>query len=298
MRTARLAVLVSLLAALVFAAPAQALLPQACALQVALKAHGFYTGPIDGIAGPQTKRGIRKFQHRKGLAVDGIAGPHTRAKLGKLGRPTLGKRLIHRGMVGWDVSVLQALLSTKGVRTGGLDGVFGARTRRAVLAFQQRRGLWVDGVVGPATIRALRTKGGRARHRLAHASPESISRSLNYWSGRYGVSRSLVRAVAWMESGFQNDVVSSTGAFGVMQIMPDTWQFVEQVLLGRQVPRTAHQNVRVGVLYLRHLLRHFGHNRRLALAGWYQGPAAVERVGLYRETRSFVRVVLALERRM
>jgi hypothetical protein len=214
--------LASLLAALVFAAPAQALVPQACALQVALKAHGFYKGPIDGIAGPQTKRGIRKFQHRKGLAVDGIAGPHTRAKLGKLGRPTLGKRLIHRGMVGWDVSVLQALLSTKGVRAGGLDGVFGARTRRAVLAFQQRRGLTVDGVVGPATIRALRTKGGRARHRLPHASPESISRSLNYWSRRYGVSRSLVRAVAWMESGFQNDVVSSTGAFGVMQIMPDT----------------------------------------------------------------------------
>jgi hypothetical protein len=289
--------LASLLAALVFAAPAQALVPQACALQVALRAHGFYKGPIDGIAGPQTKSGVRKFQHRKGLAVDGIAGPRTRAKLGRLGRPTLGKRLVHRGMVGWDVSVLQALLSAKGARTGGLDGIFGARTRRAVLAFQQRRGLAVDGVVGPATIRALRTKGGRAgRHRLPHASPEAISRSLNYWSHRYGVSRSLVRAVAWMESGFQNDVVSSTGAFGVMQIMPDTWTFVEQVLLGRHVPRSAHQNVRVGVLYLRHLLRHFGGNRRLALAGWYQGPAAVERYGLYRETRSFVRVVLALQR--
>jgi hypothetical protein len=291
--------LASLFAALVFSAPAQALVPQACALQVALKAHGFYKGPIDGIAGPQTKRGVRRFQHGKGLVVDGIAGPHTRAKLGRLGRPRLGKRLVHRGMVGWDVSVVQALLATGGVRTGGLDGVFGPRTRRAVLAFQQRRGLGVDGVVGPETIRALRTRGGRAgRHRLPHASPESISRSLDYWSRRYGVSRSLVRAVAWMESGFQNDVVSSTGAFGVMQIMPDTWKFVEQVLLGRQVPRTAHQNVRVGVLYLRHLLRHFGWNRRLALAGWYQGPAAVERHGLYRQTRSFVRVVLALERRM
>ncbi|HWB56291.1 MAG TPA: peptidoglycan-binding protein [Gaiellaceae bacterium] len=288
----------SLIAALVFAAPAHAFVPRACAVQVALKAHGFYKGPVDGIAGPQTQRGIRRFQHRKGLVVDGVAGPHTRAKLGRLGRPRLGRRLVHRGMVGWDVSVVQALLTRKGVRTGGLDGIFGAHTRRAVLAFQRRRGLVVDGVVGPSTIRALRTRGGRARHRLPHASPESISRSLDYWSRRYGVSRSLVRAVAWMESGFQNDVVSSTGAFGVMQIMPDTWKFVEQVLLGRRVPRTAHQNVRVGVLYLRHLLRHFAWNKRLALAGWYQGPAAVERHGLYRETRSFVRVVLALQRQM
>ena len=55
--------------------------------------------------------------------------------------------------------------------------------------------------------------------------------------------------------------------------------------------------IRVGILYLRHVLREFNGNRRLALAAYYQGPAAVRRHGLYRETRVYVRVVLALQRR-
>jgi soluble lytic murein transglycosylase-like protein len=100
-----------------------------------------------------------------------------------------------------------------------------------------------------------------------------------------------------MESGFQWNVFSRTGAWGVMQVMPATWQFVEDVLTGRDFRRTARGNVRVGILYLRHLLRQFGGNRRLALAAYYQGPAGVRRHGLYRETRVYVRAILALQRR-
>jgi soluble lytic murein transglycosylase-like protein len=97
-----------------------------------------------------------------------------------------------------------------------------------------------------------------------------------------------------MESGFQQDVVSSVGAIGVMQLLPETWEFVDTVLLGQRTPRDYRGNVRAGVRYLRWQLDQFDGDVRLALAGWYQGARAVREVGLYDDTRLFVRVVLAL----
>ena len=51
-------------------------------VQTKLKRWGYYTGSIDGIFGPQTKKAVRYFQSRNGLAVDGIVGPKTAAALG------------------------------------------------------------------------------------------------------------------------------------------------------------------------------------------------------------------------
>jgi hypothetical protein len=300
MRTRKGIAFASLLAALALTAPAHAGPSQVPGLQVALRAHGLYPGAIDGIAGPMTKRGVRAFQRRNDLVVDGIAGPRTRRELGRLGRPLYGKRTIRRGMRGWDVAVLQFQVSRRGLRTGVIDGVFGPDTQRAVRRFQRRAGLAADGIVGPATRRALAQGGGRIalRSRVRPADRSSIRIALGYWAARYRVGTSLVRALAWMESGNQPHVVSAAGAWGVMQVTPATWRFVETVLLRAKVPRTANGNVRVGVAYLRHMLRVFGGNRRLALGAYHQGPAAVRRHGLYGETRIFVRNVLALERRM
>jgi peptidoglycan hydrolase-like protein with peptidoglycan-binding domain len=302
MRTGRYVAFAAVLAALVAAAPAEAVLaPHIAGAQVALRAEGLYRGPIDGIAGPQTKRAVRTFQRREGIAVDGVAGPQTRKRLGRLGRPLFGQRHIRRGMVGWDVSVVQFLLKRRGVAVAGIDGIYGPGTRRAVRSFQSRAGLTADGVAGPATARAL-TRATAARARAASkpvrgASRGEVRRMLGREARRYGVSPSLVRALAWMESGFHWNLTSATGAWGVMQVMPATWQFVEDVLTGRDFRRTARGNIRVGIVYLRHLLHEFGGSRRLALAAYYQGPAGVRRHGLYRETRLYVRAILGLQRR-
>jgi soluble lytic murein transglycosylase-like protein len=101
-----------------------------------------------------------------------------------------------------------------------------------------------------------------------------------------------------MESGYQQHVVSSVGAEGVMQLLPVTWRYVEDVLIGQKVPHTADGNVRVGVAYLHHLLTSFGGDEKRALAAWYQGEASVRRRGPYGETRTFVANVLALRSRM
>ena len=52
-------------------------------IQIALKAAGFYKGPIDGKVGPKTKEAIKAFQKANGLRADGIVGRKTRLKLGK-----------------------------------------------------------------------------------------------------------------------------------------------------------------------------------------------------------------------
>lgn len=267
-----------------------ALKPQVAGLQVALRAHGVYGGPVDAVRGPRTMRAVREFQRRTGLPVDGVAGRKTRRELGRLGRPLFGRRVIKPGAVGWDVSVLQFLLARQGFRVGSFDGGFGPRTAEAARAFQGWVGLGRDAVVGPATRRALRA----APNSLANRT--RVRRALVRWARRYNVQPKLARSLAWVESGFQPGVVSPVGAWGVMQVTPQTWGFVE-TLIG-PVPKTPAGNIRVGVRYLRYLLDDFRGSERKAVAAYNQGLAALRERGIYRETRRFVAAVLGLAARL
>lgn len=106
-----------------------------------------------------------------------------------------------------------------------------------------------------------------------------------------------MKALAWQESGFQQDVRSGVGARGVMQVTRQTWSYVEMVLLGRKIPHGVSGNIQVGVAYLRQLLHEFDWNVPLAVGAYNQGPAAVRAHGLYRKTREFVANVMALRHR-
>jgi peptidoglycan hydrolase-like protein with peptidoglycan-binding domain len=57
-------------------------------------------------------------------------------------------------MKGKDVRALQVALLDKGI-TVSTDGVFGPKTREAVIAYQKKSGLDADGVAGPATAESL-----------------------------------------------------------------------------------------------------------------------------------------------
>jgi soluble lytic murein transglycosylase-like protein len=124
-----------------------------------------------------------------------------------------------------------------------------------------------------------------------------VRASIDRWSAHYGVDARLAKALAWMESGFQTHVVSPAGAFGVMQVTPATWDFVETVLIGQKIPRTGDGNVRVGVAFLRHLLRTFGGDEPKALAAYYQGPKSVQTLGILPVSRAYIADVLALKSR-
>jgi murein DD-endopeptidase MepM/ murein hydrolase activator NlpD len=126
------------------------------ALQVGLRSHGLYRGPIDGLDGPGTAKAIRKLQKRAHITVDGVVGPQTRRALGRFARHRLGSRPLKSGKAGWDVASLQFRLAQHGFPSGVFDGIFGPHIDRALRRFQRWTGLKVDGVAGPATLRALR----------------------------------------------------------------------------------------------------------------------------------------------
>jgi murein L,D-transpeptidase YcbB/YkuD len=62
-------------------------------VQYMLKELGFYSGSLDGKAGPQTKAAVRSFQKKHGLTVDGKAGPQTKRTLVKKLKEKLARNL-------------------------------------------------------------------------------------------------------------------------------------------------------------------------------------------------------------
>jgi soluble lytic murein transglycosylase-like protein len=117
------------------------------------------------------------------------------------------------------------------------------------------------------------------------------------WAAANGIPADLLMATSWMESGWQNHVVSRTGAVGIGQLMPDTVTFVREILIG--VPsldvRVPEDNIRMSARYLGWLLQRSGGDQTKALAGYYQGFRSVERRGMYAETVAYVRGVQALQ---
>lgn len=117
-------------------------------------------------------------------------------------------------------------------------------------------------------------------------------------AAEHGVPGSLAAAIGWQESGFNNAMVSSANARGVMQVMPGTWNWIQENLAGRPLnPASAEDNVRAGVLYLDHLLAETGGDESTAIAAYYQGLGAVRSRGLFEDTKQYVANVQALRGR-
>jgi peptidoglycan hydrolase-like protein with peptidoglycan-binding domain len=122
-------------------------------LQELLLALGYDPGPVDGIFGPQTGAAVMAFQQDLGLTVDGLVGPQTRETVA--GQLAEGSGVLGLGSSGEAVAEVQRLLADLGFAPGPADGIFGPRTLRAVLDFQRKHGLAVDGLVGPQTLSGL-----------------------------------------------------------------------------------------------------------------------------------------------
>ncbi len=244
------------------------------ALEFRLVAWGLPRRAIDGRFDVRTSAALRRFQARRGLAADGIAGVQTfRALARALPSPPRVRHTVAPGESFFSIA---------------------ARYRVSPWLLAKENGLQLDTVIAPGQ-RLVLPRGAASGPVLAAPTDKAAVRTaLDRWSAAYGVDPKLARALAWMESGFQEGVVSSVGAIGVMQLLPETWEWVDVVLLGTRTPRNADGNVQAGVRYLRWQLDEFGGDVRLALAGWYQGARAVRERGLYAETEQFVRIVRAL----
>jgi soluble lytic murein transglycosylase-like protein len=130
-------------------------------------------------------------------------------------------------------------------------------------------------------------------------SPSRVSSGdIHRVAGENGVDGALAAAIGWQESGFNNAMVSSANARGVMQVMPGTWDWVQRNLASRRLdPNSAVDNVHAGTLYLRQMLKETGGDPAMAAAGYYQGLGSVRKIGMLPETKQYVDNVLALRGR-
>jgi LysM repeat protein len=116
-------------------------------------------------------------------------------------------------------------------------------------------------------------------------------------AGQNGAPASLATAIAWQESGFNNNMVSVANARGIMQVIPSSWDYVQNNLGGGRLdPASPADNVRAGSILLAHLLRSTG-DPATAVAAYYQGLGSVRRIGMLPETRQYVANVMALRGR-
>ncbi len=127
------------------------------ALQYLMNMYGFNLS-TDGIFGAGTMRAVKQFQTNNNLTADGIVGRNTWQALLNTNSSS---QVLCRGSRTSAVLYLQKFLLAYLYPITNLDGIFGAETERAVRAFQSENGLTADGVVGPATWRALFNSAGR-----------------------------------------------------------------------------------------------------------------------------------------
>ena len=164
------AVLIVCLLAVMLASPGEADASSArvAALQAALKYRGLYPVAVDGVKGPFTTRGVRRFQRRRNLLVDGIAGPQTKRALAEPARSA--RACCSRGNRGWDVAALQFLLSSAASRRVASTACSGPAPGSAVINFQSSNGLGVG-------------RRGGAGHDLGAARPLATPRPPRSRSG-------------------------------------------------------------------------------------------------------------------
>jgi soluble lytic murein transglycosylase-like protein len=128
------------------------------------------------------------------------------------------------------------------------------------------------------------------------ARRDAVRRVIVEEAQRFDVPVAFALAVAWQESGWQQGVVSSANAIGVMQLLPSTADWVGEAQLGTTIdPRDLRQNVRAGVRLLAHYLDRYDGDRARVLAAYYQGQSAVDRSGIYAVSRPYIASIAALE---
>ncbi|MGI8683893.1 MAG: lytic transglycosylase domain-containing protein [Acidimicrobiales bacterium] len=156
------------------------------------------------------------------------------------------------------------------------------------------------GATAPPAARPAPVKVAASLPERLKAQPDRLALmpTFDAAAAEFGVPADLFKAMTWLESGWQNDKVSSTKAVGIGQLMPDTVAFVNGVLLKAKLdPKRPEHNIRMSARFLAYLLRQNKGDVSLALSSYYQGLASMRRQGPLPETERYVANVVALRRK-
>jgi len=113
------------------------------------------------------------------------------------------------------------------------------------------------------------------KYKLAY--PLYYREIFNKYARKYNISPYLMIALAREESFFNNEAVSSTGAMGLMQLMPDTAKTMDSSLYDTKRLYEPEYNISVGIKYFAHLMEIFNGNEALCVLAYNSGPGSVKK---------------------
>lgn len=143
----------------------------------------------------------------------------------------------------------------------------------------------------------IRTKPRNYAKALKHVKENKLKYTplIAKAASKYQLDEKLLHAVIQAESAYDANAVSSAGAVGLMQLMPETAK-----RYGVSNRKDAKQNIDGGARYLKDLLAMFKSDLKLAIASYNAGEGAVKKynnsIPPYPETQNYVKQVLALYR--
>lgn len=129
---------------------------------------------------------------------------------------------------------------------------------------------------------------------------ERIENAVELYSNQHGVDSNLVKAIIKVESNFDPNVVSSAGAKGLMQLMPENCK-----ALGVEDPFNIEQNIEGGVKHIKEYIDRYDGDIEMALMEYNGGPTRMMNRGVTsiddiykmpKETQNYVPKVMSYYR--
>jgi N-acetylmuramoyl-L-alanine amidase len=240
-------------------------------------------------------------------AANGISDPH-RVRAGTVLQITAGAAAASAAPTSYVVQRGDALITIArrhGTTTAELLRLNGLADANRIRAGQvlQLPGGGAAARATPTNAPAATTSVARATTRYPNlpsrlrANPDRLALipSFERWSAHYGVPIEFLMAVTWLESGWQNSVVSHKGAVGIGQLMPVTSRWLADEIIGIPSldPTVPDDNIRMTAAFLSWLQRAMG-SRELAMAAYYQGPTSVRVLGVYPVSEVYIAAVSSL----
>lgn len=164
----------------------------------------------------------------------------------------------------------------------------------SVSALQQANGLESDLIISGQRLVIPQGPVVDPLELLPAAPPEdeAFEGIIEEFAAYEGLDAGMLKAVAYVESGWDQGARSPAGAVGVMQLMPETAAWLERDVFGYELNEdtSVYDNVKAGTRLLKILLDASG-DLDTALAAYYQGQGATTGGVLYEDTKGYVRFV-------
>lgn len=113
-------------------------------------------------------------------------------------------------------------------------------------------------------------------NQLSLRFPLAYQKTVQTYAKNYQIPQGLIYAIIRQESGFRDDVVSTAGAHGLMQIMPATAKSISKhekiAYLDKKQLFSSQKNIQIGVAYLQQLTKRFHKHPILVAAAYNAGP--------------------------